>query len=225
MKNNRFPVNDIYYTIQGEGCLTGVPAVFLRLHGCPVACPFCDTKETWVLDPENEKNTLTDGLGINNLYSYQSGSEINAYITEHFRFAQWVVITGGEPAQYPLKSLVTALHDGGYKVAIETSGTECGHLDAGFDWITVSPKMNMPGGKRIQIQTLETANEIKQVVGKQADLDKLDGLLSTCTLPESVTICLQPMSQSIKATELCIETAKKKAWRLSIQVHKYLNLP
>lgn len=225
MKNNRYPVNDIYYTIQGEGCLTGVPAVFLRLHGCAVACPFCDTKETWDFVEGTEQESIDSVLGANGNHVYVSGSEINAYICAHYPQASWVVITGGEPAQYPLKALVTALHDGGFKVAIETSGTETGHIGAELDWITVSPKIDMPGGKLIQAPAILSADEIKHVIGKQSHIDQLDQLLIDMPQKESVTICLQPMSLSEKATALAIQTAKSRNWRLSLQTHKFVHIP
>lgn len=225
MKNNRYPVNDIYYTIQGEGVYTGQPAVFLRLHGCAVGCPFCDTKETWDFETSLEQERISDILGANGKHAYLSGSEINAYICREFPKAIWVVVTGGEPAQYPLKALVTALHDGGLKVAIETSGTELGFVDAGFDWITVSPKIGMPGGKTIKPTAIAAADEIKHVVGKQAHIDQLDQLLAEMPPKKGATICLQPMSLSPKATELAIQTVKQRGWRLSIQTHKYIQVP
>lgn len=198
--------------------------MFLRLQGCGVGCPFCDTKETWDLDYNNEQATLPLVMGANPQFTSMSGSEINAYIVKAFPHANWVVITGGEPALYNLTALVNALHDGGYKVALETSGTEPIQGGQYIDWICVSPKFDMPGGKVVLLETVSMADEIKHVVGRQADIDLLDTHLKTWTLKEGSTICLQPMSQSKRATELCIKTAQERGWRLSIQTHKYIQI-
>lgn len=217
-------VNDIYPCIQGEGVQTGVPMVLLRLHGCGVACPWCDTKETWDVLRPNQKSSLDEALGVNADYARVTASEINAYILDHFSAFQWVLITGGEPARFSLKSLASALHDGGFKCALETSGTEIGHIGAGIDWVCVSPKFNMPGGKVVLADALTAADEIKQVVGRQKDIDLLETTLSGLTLKDPCQICLQPVSLSEKATELCIETVQKKNWRLSVQMHKFINV-
>ncbi len=135
-----------------------------------------------------------------------------------------MLVTGGEPAQYELGALVQSLHDTGYKVAIETSGTETGQIGAGFDWVCVSPKLNMPGGKHFLPHTLESADEIKMVIGKQADIDALDALLARVTLKPEVQICLQPVSMSQKATQLCLDVVQQRGWRLSLQTHKFLDI-
>lgn len=229
-----YKVNDIYPTVQGEGCQTGVAMILLRLHGCGVGCPWCDTKETWAVDEQNRRTSLHDALGVSPLWVELSGSEIAAYIRRVYgRNAQgektgpqWVLLTGGEPADQDLQGLVVALHDAGYKVAIETSGTANGHTKAGADWVCVSPKIGMPGGRAILPEVVAAADEIKMVVGKAADLEKLEELLSSCNVnQERTAICLQPLSLSEKATALCIVTVQRRGWRLSIQTHKFLNLP
>jgi 7-carboxy-7-deazaguanine synthase len=199
--------------------------VLLRLHGCDVGCPFCDTKETWFFDKANERASLDAVLGANQHYVYASTDEIATYIRDNRRGPKWVLVTGGEPAQYSLKPLVDALHRLDYKVALETSGTETSHLGAGFDWVCVSPKIGMPGGKTIELEALEAADEIKHVVGIQKDVDKLDDLLKQVRLKDNAQICLQPVSLSPKATQLCIEIVQQRGWRLSVQVHKYINQP
>lgn len=220
----RYPVNDCYPCVQGEGVQTGVAMVLLRLHGCAVGCPWCDTKETWLMDPAHQVATLGESLGANPRYTYMTAAEIAAYICRHLSGPKWVLVTGGEPAQYDLTPLVTALHEAEYRVAIETSGTETGHLGAGFDWVCVSPKLNMPGGKTVHLETLAQADEIKHVVGRQADIDNLDALLAMAQPAASTQICLQPVSTSPKATELCLETVMARGWRLSIQMHKYIGV-
>ena len=220
-----YRVNNIYTCIQGEGVLTGVPMTLLRLHGCGVGCPWCDTKETWNVSAAHKVDGIDATLGANENWCEASASELAAFIAHNHAGPQWVLVTGGEPADQDLEGLVNALHDAHLKVALETSGTANGHLWANFDWVCVSPKINMPGGKQILPAAIESADEIKMVVGKRADIDTLEGLLERCRTKPNVTICLQPVSQSPKATELCIETVQQKGWRLSAQLHKYLALP
>jgi 7-carboxy-7-deazaguanine synthase len=220
----RYPVNDCYTCVQGEGVQTGVAMVLLRLHGCAVGCPWCDTKETWLMDPDHEVATLAEALGANPRYTHLTADEIVAHIRDHNAGPRWVLVTGGEPAQYDLAPLVAALQEAGYRVAIETSGTEVGHLQAGFDWVCVSPKLNMPGGKEVRLETLTQAHEIKHVVGRSQDITDLEELLAAAQPPATTQICLQPVSTSPKATELCLETVMARGWRLSIQTHKYIGV-
>jgi 7-carboxy-7-deazaguanine synthase len=222
MEYQLFRLNDIYPCVQGEGVLMGVAMVLVRLHGCPVGCPWCDTKETWVVDPQHYVATIDQALGANPRYTVVAPDVIAQYVREHFPGPRWILLTGGEPADQPLATLVRAFHEAGYLVALETSGTARGHIRAGCDWVCVSPKIGMPGGRPVLIDVLGTADEIKHVVGKQADIDALDRLLLGVTLKASVQLCLQPVSQSTKATELCLKTVQARGWRLSVQMHKYL---
>ena len=219
-----YPVNDCYTCVQGEGVQTGVAMVLLRLHGCDVGCPWCDTKETWAFEATEETAGLIDALGANTHYSYQTAGQIADHIIANHPGPQWVLVTGGEPAQYDLRPLVKALQARNYKVALETSGTEVGHLEASFDWVCVSPKLHMPGGKTIKPAVISSADEIKHVVGKQSDIDDLDNLLAANTLKPGVQLCLQPVSASQKATQLCLNTVQSRGWRLSIQTHKYIGV-
>ena len=220
--NNRYAVNDIYPAIQGEGVQTGVPMVLLRLHGCGVGCPFCDTRETWHFNPAYEVPTLPAALGTNERYTRIEAEPLADTIKAQYPALKWVLITGGEPADQPLRALVDALHARGYKIAIETSGTAIGHIDAGIDWICVSPKIGMPGGRTLESAAIASADEIKMVIGRDRDIERLEQLISLYPMKESVQICVQPMSTSPRATDLCIEMAQLKGWRLSVQVHKYI---
>lgn len=221
-----YPVNTIYPSIQGEGCMTGVPMVILRLQGCDVGCPFCDTRETWELDGSLRVASIDEALAEPGLWTNASGERIAAFVSAKYPGIEWVLLTGGEPAIHPLRPVVNALHRSGYKVAIETSGTEVGHVGAGLDWICVSPKIAMPGGKAVHPLAVQDANEIKFVVGKRADIAKLDRMLASVDLADDCVICLQPISQGERATELCRTTVmERRGYRLSVQVHKYLRLP
>jgi 7-carboxy-7-deazaguanine synthase len=218
-------INDIYAAIQGEGVHTGVPMVILRLQGCTVGCPFCDTKETWEIGAADEQSNVDETLGVNPRWVSLTANDAAAYIKDRYESFKWVMVTGGEPGEQALAPLVNALHDRDYFVALETSGTTDTHRDAGFDWVCVSPKFDMPGGKTVVPAVLEAANEIKHVVGKRAHIDQLDAILATLSLLPTTEICLQPMSMNPEATRLCVQTVQARGWRLSIQVHKYLDLP
>jgi 7-carboxy-7-deazaguanine synthase len=223
----KYPVNDIYPCIQGEGCQTGLAMIMLRLHGCPVGCPWCDTKETWSIgDRQHCRRTINEVLGANVLWCEVEASDLVHYISSLMNCGgtKWVLVSGGEPALNNLGPLVRELHLHGYKAAIETSGTALGHVAAGFDWITVSPKIDMPGGYGLKARAFEGASEVKFPVGKPDDIENLDRLIQRGIIQAGTTICLQPLSLSPRATRLCEETARHRGWRLSVQVHKLLNL-
>lgn len=224
MTDHTYRVNDVYACIQGEGALAGLPMVLLRLHGCGVGCPFCDTKETWETTAANRVPTLDDALGANPRWCEMTADALAAALRERFPRLGWVLVTGGEPADQPLGPLVEALHRKHFIAALETSGTALGHVGARFHWVCVSPKIGMPGGRPILPDALASANEIKMVIGRQSDLDKLDTLLADHRghIPASAMISLQPMSANATATRLCLETALARGWRLSLQLHKYI---
>lgn len=217
----RYPVNEIFETIQGEATHTGTPSIFIRLQGCPVGCAWCDTKHTWHMTGEVEyqsdmvlaKDTDTDThtwMLAHNILTY-----IKRYKSKH------VVITGGEPAMYNLVSLTGKLIYDGYTVQIETSGTYDikAHKKT---WITVSPKYNMAGGLKVLDASIQRADEIKMPVGKQADLNLIEEMIRPIT---KTTVWLQPLSQSQKATDLCIKACQGgTGYKLSVQTHKYINV-
>jgi 7-carboxy-7-deazaguanine synthase len=223
----QYAVNDLYPTIQGEGVHTGVPMILLRLHGCAVGCPWCDTRETWDYLAAAYVPTLDAALGTSMHYTLASPAQIGEYIETRWPSAplpepRWVMVTGGEPAQQDLAALADELHDRDYRVLVETSGTAGGVLDACIDHLCLSPKLNMPGGKPVLPAVVEIADEIKWVVGKLADLDALDAFLARFPLRPRCTVSLQPLSCNRKATDLCVQTCLSRGFRLSVQTHKYL---
>lgn len=217
-------INEVFETIQGEGFFTGVPAIFIRLQGCPVECSWCDTKQTWVIDLEKETSLerVVNKEQESDAWCSLSPQEIIAYCVQSFS-ARHVVITGGEPCMYDLQPLTQLLTASGFTTQIETSGTfdvQCSEST----WVTVSPKLNMRGGLVMRPQALYRANEIKHPVGTQKDIDNLHGLIADFELRKEVVIALQPISQKQRATEMCIEACIKNNWRLSVQTHKYLQI-
>lgn len=220
-----YPINEIFQTIQGEGLYTGLPAIFVRLQGCPVGCPWCDTRHTWVVDPTCKvpsSKVLGCSKGLDR-WAQMSPSDI----LDSFQFlsytARHVVITGGEPCLYDLCELSTLLLAEGFTVQIETSGT---HEVKVHDkaWVTVSPKLGMKGGFVVLPQPLERANEIKHPVATERHIEELDDLLHSATLRPDVQIALQPISQRNRATELAMKVCIERNWRLSIQLHKYISI-
>lgn len=215
-------VNEVFETFQGEAFYTGTPSVFLRLQGCNVGCPWCDTKHTWTVNREDEVpvgqmiDKETDSPKFARMPVHKIADLVAGYSSRH------VVITGGEPAYWPLGPLCEAIFGVGKSVQIETSGTE--PLDVPEDaWVTVSPKLNMPGGKLIIPSTIKRADEIKMPVGKGRDVEILLDFLEEYQ-PQTDLVWLQPLSQNERATAICLAAAREHGWRVSVQTHKYLGV-
>jgi 7-carboxy-7-deazaguanine synthase len=197
-----YPVNEIFQTVQGEATHTGTPAVFVRVQGCPVGCGWCDTKQTWDVPADHPRLSVEDIVRA-----------VGRFAARH------VVITGGEPCLYDLNPLLAGLAAAGYGLQIETSGVYPIQVPDSV-WVTVSPKVGMPGGT-CRADSLARADEIKMPVGKPRDVETLLGL----PVPEGKPVWVQPLSESPAATRLCIEAATEHGWRVSFQVHKLVGLP
>lgn len=214
-------VNEVFETIQGEAGFTGTPAVFVRMQGCGVGCPWCDTRNTWASDVvEGTVDDLFERDGQSGGVSVDVDGLVNQ-IASRFR-ARHVVITGGEPLEQPLEQLIDALLALNYRVQIETSGTASQVVRAAV-FVTLSPKVGMPGGRVVQPDMMLRANEIKMPVGRQRDIDTLQQVLSMPRDP-SAEVWLQPISASKPATELCVSAATRYGWRVSLQTHKFLGV-
>ncbi|HET7620478.1 MAG TPA: 7-carboxy-7-deazaguanine synthase QueE [Gemmatimonadaceae bacterium] len=253
-----FRVNDIYATIQGEGNMVGTPMILLRLHGCSVGCTFCDTKETWATGDAAlpwRRATLEEARGSNEFWAeLDEDSLVRAVCDERDGKApgvEWVLLTGGEPAEQPIQPLVRALHRAGFRVALETSGTARGHLSDGSserfeasdgssplphreaghespgdscDFVCCSPKIGNPGGRPILADVVRGADEIKMVIGRTSDIERFEAFIREHGLTDMSKLSLQPMSESRKATELCMAAALRLGCRVSIQTHKVIGV-
>jgi 7-carboxy-7-deazaguanine synthase len=219
----QYPINEIFYSLQGEAFYAGLPAMFIRLQGCAVGCAFCDTKHTWELKPAEEltPKVILDKTGDKTGWAYFSIAEILSVLS-HYPACRHVVLTGGEPAQYDLRPLILALELAGMQVQIETSGTEELNISP-TTWVTLSPKIDMPGHKQVLDSVIKRANEIKMPVGKIQDVAKLEELLAR-NVHTTQLIWLQPLSCKDTPTQLCIETAMSNNWRVSTQIHKYIHI-
>jgi len=220
-----YPINEIFQSIQGEGFYTGVPAIFIRLQGCPVGCPWCDTRHTWMVSPERQVPTVQvlDRSNQSDCWASMSAEEILASLRQLGYQARHVVLTGGEPCMYDLRPLSRLLIEQGFRVQIETSGTHEILADAGC-WVTLSPKIDMKGGLPILDSALHRAEEIKHPVAMEKHIAELDHLLARCDQGRGKVICLQPISQQARATALAMRVCIERNWRLSVQMHKYLDL-
>jgi 7-carboxy-7-deazaguanine synthase len=218
-----YPINEIFQSIQGEGFFSGVPAIFVRLQGCKVGCSWCDTKHSWELNAENliPIRQFT-AKKPKESWSWFSPTEILSRFSEQGYTAKHVVITGGEPCEYDLTALSQMLLAHGYQIQIETSGTQPIRADDAC-WVTVSPKIKMAGGYDVLAETLQRANEIKHPVATAKHVAQLDTLLTNIDISEKI-ICLQPISQKSRATAFATDVCIQRNWRLSVQLHKYLDI-
>ena len=195
------PLMEEFYTIQGEGYNTGKAAYFIRLGGCDVGCHWCDVKESWDASAHPKKS-------------------IKEIVEEAARHSgRLAVITGGEPLMHNLDALTNALHKQGFETNIETSGSSA--LSGNWDWICLSPKkfkFPLP-------EILPQANEIKIIIYNKTDFawaEKYAALVSP-----GCKLYLQPeWGKANQMTPLIVDYIKANPrWELSLQIHKYINVP
>ncbi|TDF38454.1 7-carboxy-7-deazaguanine synthase QueE [Alteromonadaceae bacterium M269] len=220
-----YKINEMFETIQGEGFHTGVPSIFVRLQGCPVGCPWCDTKHTWEVNLDAEQNAVEVLNKTQESEKWFSATSVDILdlFQEQGYVAKHVVITGGEPCMYDLTSLTSELIEQGYSVQIETSGTfeVKAHEQT---WVTLSGKVDMPGKYDVLQQVIDRANEFKHPIAREMHIEQLEEILSQRGNQQKALIYLQPISQQKRATELAVETCIKKNWRLSLQTHKFIGI-
>lgn len=196
-------INEIFYSLQGEGHHTGYPSVFIRFSGCNLSCPFCDTDHE-----EGVYMSDDDIIHAVNLYT-----------------ASWIVLTGGEPALHIDSDFVRMLKRAtGKKVAIETNGTVA--LPDEIDWVTVSPKEGICGGEGGRI-VVSHADELKVVdVGQE-----LSPYFELPCRGEQTLMYLQPCYVADKKERESnrLRTLNRvladPRWTLSVQLHRFLGIP
>jgi len=197
----KLPLMEEFYTIQGEGHNMGSAAYFIRVGGCDVGCRWCDSKPSW----DTHNFPPTDAMAIaERAASYP---------------AKTVVVTGGEPSMYPLDYFTKILKDRGIKTMVETSGAHT--LTGVWDWICLSPKKYSPPKTLV----FQRAHELKVVIQVEADLlwaEKNARLVNVNCL-----LYLQPeWSVSQKIMPILTEYVMlHPTWRISLQSHKYMNIP
>ena len=192
---------EAFYTLQGEGFHQGKAAYFIRLGGCDVGCVWCDVKDSWNADKHPQ-------LSIKNIVS-------NA---KKYR-SQLAVVTGGEPLMHNLDALTAALKTTGFQTNIETSGSH--PLSGEWDWICLSPKKF----KAPLPEIVPLAHELKVVVFNKSDFKWAEQYAANVS-PEC-KLYLQPeWDKRNEVTPLIIDYIKANPkWELSLQIHKYINVP
>lgn len=191
----KYRINEIFYSVQGEGVRAGAASLFLRFSNCNLHC----SVESHGFDCDTEFESGHD----------MTADEIVAALGNLSTACRWVVLTGGEPALQLDEALIAVLHAAGYRLAIETNGTR--ELPEGLDWVTVSPKVPEEALRQRQ------ANEVKYVraVGQQIPETVVEAdhyLIS----PAFEGDCVSPQT-----LEWCLDLVRRNPeWRLSVQQHK-----
>jgi len=198
------PVMESFYTLQGEGYHQGKAAYFIRLGGCDVGCVWCDVKDSW--DADNHPKFSIDAI-------------VQKALAETNQLPSIAVITGGEPLMHPLDSLTKSLKAAGFQTNIETSGSH--PLSGQWDWICLSPKKF----KAPLPEILPRANELKVVVFNKHDFDWAEQYAAQVN--PDCKLYLQPeWDKAADVTPLIVAYIKANPqWALSLQTHKYINVP
>lgn len=199
-KGEMLPLMEEFYTIQGEGYHTGTAAYFIRVGGCDVGCHWCDVKESWNAD-------------------LHPPTAVDTMVEEAAKHSKTVVITGGEPLTWNMKPLTDKLKEKGCQIHIETSGAY--KLTGHWDWICLSPK-------KLKLPTEEiyrVANELKVIVFNAHDLKFAEE--QAARVNSECILYLQPeWSKREKMIPLIVDfVMQNPKWKVSLQTHKYLNIP
>ena len=194
------PLMEEFYTIQGEGFHTGTAAYFVRIGGCDVGCHWCDVKESW--NAELHPPTATDII-----------------VENAKKYADTVVVTGGEPLTWDMTLLTQKLNSNNLKVHIETSGAYA--VSGIWDWFCLSPKKN----KLPVADAYAIANELKVIIYNKHDFIFAEE--QAAKVNDKAILFLQPeWSKRNEMTPMIVDyVMKNPKWRISLQTHKYLNIP
>jgi len=201
LKGFELPLMEEFYTIQGEGVFTGVAAYFIRLGGCDVGCHWCDVKESW----EAAKHPVTS---VEDMVANAKKSK-----------AKSVVITGGEPLTWNMDQLTKRLKEEGFKVHIETSGAY--PFSGTWDWVCLSPKkLKLPVEEAYQ-----KAHELKVIIFNHHDFKFAEE--QAAKVSADCALLLQPeWGKADEMTPLIVDyVMNNPQWKISLQTHKYMNIP
>jgi len=194
------PLMEAFYTLQGEGYHKGSAAFFIRIGGCDVGCHWCDVKESW----DAEKHPPTP---------------IGAIVKQAVVHSKTIVITGGEPLMWNMEPLTSALLQKGMQIHIETSGAY--EITGHWDWFCLSPKKN----KLPTSAAYKQADELKIIVYNKDDLRFAEEQASM--VDQKCILYLQPeWSRREQVMPLMVDyVLQHPKWKISLQTHKYLNIP
>jgi len=205
-QHTTYPVMESFYTLQGEGAHQGRAAYFIRLGGCDVGCTWCDVKDSW--DASNHPIYNVDEIIA------KAEAEMNNLASKKL-----AVITGGEPLLHQLDALTAALQAKGFETNMETSGSS--PLSGHWNWICLSPKKF----KQPLPEIVPLANELKVVVFNKHDFEWAESFAKQVS--PTCKLYLQPeWDKKELVTPLIIDYIKAHPqWQLSLQIHKYINVP
>ncbi len=194
------PLMEAFYTIQGEGFHTGTAAYFIRIGGCDVGCHWCDVKESW--NAESHPPTA-----------------IGQIVETAKKYANTVVVTGGEPLMWNMNPITNILHTQNISIHIETSGAY--PLTGNWDWICLSPKKN-----KLPTQTVyDAANELKVIIHNKHDFVFAEEQAQKVN-PNAILFLQPEWSKKDEITPLIVDyVMQNPLWRISLQTHKFLNIP
>ncbi|PVW16215.1 7-carboxy-7-deazaguanine synthase QueE [Marixanthomonas spongiae] len=199
-KGEMLPLMEEFYTIQGEGFHKGTAAYFIRVGGCDVGCHWCDVKESWNAD-------------------LHPPTAIDQIVENADKYSKTIVVTGGEPLTWNMNPLTQKLKEKGMQIHIETSGAY--KLTGTWDWICLSPK-------KIKLPTPEVykkADELKVIVYNKNDFKFAEEQAGK--VGDNCILYLQPeWSKRDKMMPLIVDyVMQNPKWKVSLQTHKYLNIP
>ncbi|RXR21379.1 4Fe-4S cluster-binding domain-containing protein [Flavobacterium amnicola] len=199
-KGEMLPLMEEFYTIQGEGYHTGTAAYFIRIGGCDVGCHWCDVKESWNAELHPPTN-------------------MDVIVTNAKEYAETVVITGGEPLTWNMNPITAKLMENGMRVHIETSGAY--PVSGKWDWFCLSPKKN-----KLPVQeAYDIANELKVIVYNKHDFQFAEEQAAKVN-PNAILFLQPEWSKKEEMTPLIVDyVMNNPKWRVSLQTHKYLNIP
>lgn len=199
-KGEMLPLMEEFYTIQGEGYHTGTAAYFIRIGGCDVGCHWCDVKESWNAELHPPTNT-------------------EVIVANAKKYAETVVITGGEPLTWNMNPITSKLMENNMRVHIETSGAY--PVSGKWDWFCLSPKKN-----KLPVQAAyDIANELKVIIYNKHDFIFAEEQAAKVN-PNAILFLQPEWSKKEEMTPLIVDyVMNNPKWRVSLQTHKYLNIP